>query len=432
MAQPKATVPGISFVRALGGIEEYQLKSNGLRILLAPDQSAPVAGVMVTYHVGSVNEATGYTGATHLLEHLMFKGAEKFNPGNGGAVDVVLESKGAIMNATTWLDRTNYYEIVPKDLLPLALEIEADRMRTATFNEEDRAGEMPVVRNEFERGENMPSEGLDKAVWAAAFQAHPYHHSTIGWRSDIEKVSIERLRQFYNDFYWPDNATLTIAGNFESEHVLRLAKKFFGVYSRKEGGYPQMYTEEPPQEGQRRVIVKRAGNPMINVSHKIPAALHADIPALIVLSTILHDDKSSRLYRTFIDSALATDLAVHSNYFRDASLFQTIITLTPSTTHQKAEELLVKEYEKIITKGVTAKELAAAKRSIRVAFSHRTDGPFAFLSAINEDLAIGDWSRYVTLPQDIQKVTAKDVQRVAKTYLITDQSTIGWFIPTNA
>lgn len=429
MAQ--APVSGIDFVRKVGGIQEYRLKSNGMRILLASDKSAPVAGCMVTYHVGSVNETTGYTGATHLLEHLMFKGAEKFHPQKGTSVDMVLESRGAVMNATTWMDRTNYYEIVPKDVLPLALEIEADRMRTAAFTEADRTSEMPVVRNEFERGENLPIVALDKAVWAAAFMAHPYHHSTIGWRSDIEKVSIERLRQFYDDFYWPDNATLTIAGDFDHQEVLKLVKKLFGIYSKKPGAYPQMYTEEPLQEGQRRVLIKRAGNPMICISHKIPAALHSDIPALIVLSTVLKDDKSSRLYKAFIDTALATDIITQANYFHDQSLFETYITLTPSTPHVKAEELLQKEYAKIISKGISSKELTAAKRSLRVSFSHRTDGPLAFLSAINEDLAVGDWSRFITLPKDIQQVAVKDIQRVAKKYLIDDQSTVGWFVPTN-
>jgi zinc protease len=429
MSTAAAHVPGISFAQKQGTIEEYRLKSNGLRILLAQDTSAPVVGVMVTYHVGSRNEATGYTGATHLLEHLMFKGAEKYHPAKGTSVDTVLEGHGAVMNATTWMDRTNYFEIVPKSALKVALEIEADRMRTAAFTEEDRQSEMPVVRNEFERGENNPMEALDKAVWAAAFTAHPYHHSTIGWRSDIEGVSIERLRQFYDDFYWPDNATLTVAGDFDRTEVLKLAKKFFGVHPKKPGSYPELYTEEPPQEGQRRVVVSRAGNPIICVAHKIPEATHPDIPALTVLSTILQDDKTSRLYRVFIDTAQATDVAVYCNRFRDPSLFQTYITLAPNTTHQKAEALLLAEYEKVIRSGVTAKELAAAKRSIRVAFSHRTDGPYALLSALNEDLAAGDWTRYLTLPEDIQKVTAKDVQRVAQTYLMESQSTVGWFIP---
>lgn len=425
----RATVPGIAFVQSKGGIEEYTLTSNGMRILLAQDTSVPVAGCMVTYHVGSRNEAIGYTGATHLLEHLMFKGAEKFHPEKGTAIDATLESRGAVMNATTWLDRTNYYEVVPKDVLPLALEIEADRMRTATFTEEDRQSEMPVVRNEFERGENLPMEALDKAIWAAAFTAHPYHHSTIGWRSDIEGVSIERLRQFYDDFYWPDNATLSVAGNFEPEKILKLAKKFFGVYSKKPGGYSRMYTEEPAQEGQRRVEVRRAGNPMLGTAHKIPNALHPDIPALLILSTILYDEKASRLYKAFIDTAKATDVVVFCNQFHDASLFQTFITLTPGFSHEKAEEMLLNEFAKIAEKGVSATELAAAKRSIRVGFSHRTDGPFALLSGLNEDIATGDWTRFIAFPEAVQKVTVKDVQRVAKKYLVDDQSTIGYFIP---
>lgn len=432
MKAAPATVPGIAFVQDKGGIEEYVLKSNGMRILLAQDNSVPVAGCMVTYHVGSRNEAIGYTGATHLLEHLLFKGAEKFHPKKGTALDRMLESRGAVLNATTWMDRTNYYEVIPKDVLPLALEIEADRMRHAAFTEEDRQSEMPVVRNEFERGENLPIEALDKAVWAAAFQAHPYHHSTIGWRSDIEGVSIERLRQFYDDYYWPDNATLSVAGSFDREKTLVQIKRHFGVHSKKPGSYPMMYTQEPVQEGQRRVIVKRAGNPTVCVSHKIPEARHPDVPALMVLATILQDDKHSRLYRTFIDAAKATDVAVFCNRFHDASLFQTYLTLTPQMSHQKAEDLLAKEYESVAKKGVLARELSAAKRSIRVWYSHRTDGPYALLSALNEDIAAGDWTRFVTFPEAIQKVTAKDVQRVARQYFVEDQSTVGWFIPTNA
>jgi zinc protease len=424
------SIPGVAFVEERGGISEYNLTKNGLRILLAPNDSQPVVGVMVTYHVGSRNEATGYTGATHLLEHLMFKGAEKFHPSKGTNIDRMLESRGALLNATTWLDRTNYYEVVPRDAVSLAIEIEADRMRTAAFTEEDRQSEMPVVRNEFERGENDPMQALDKEVWAAAFMAHPYHHSTIGWRSDIEGVSIERLRQFYDEFYWPDNATISIAGGFDPEEVLLLIKKFFGVYTKKPEAYPAMYTEEPPQQGERRVTVNRAGTPMICISHKIPPARHEDLPALLVLATVLQDDKSSRLYKAFIDTAKATDVATYCNRFHDASLFQTYVTLTPALTHQKAEDLLLKEYAAICAKGITAKELAAAKRSMRISFSHRTDGPYALLSALNEDIAMGDWRQYVTLPEALQNVTVKDVQRVARTYFVEGQSTVGWFIPT--
>lgn len=423
-------IPGIAFIREEGGIFEYSLKKNGLRILLAPKENEPVAGVMVTYHVGSRNEAIGYTGSTHLLEHLMFKGSEKFNPTNGTNCDFLLETNGAIVNATTWLDRTNYFEIVPTSVVPLALEIEADRMRGATFSEEDRQSEMPVVRNEFERGENDPMQALDKEVWATAFMAHPYHHPTIGWRSDIETVTIERLRQFYNDFYWPDNATLTVAGGINQTEILTRIKNIFGSIPKKQGSYPTMLTEEPPQQGERKVIVRRAGNPIVSISHKIPPALHSDSAALSVLASVLNDDKSSRLYKSFIDSAQATDVTVYSNRFRDASLFQTFITLAPNGNHKKAEDQLRHEYQRIQEKGISSAELSAAKRSARIAFSHRTDGPYALLSAVNEDIASGDWTLYVTFPEAIKAVTAKDVQRVARTYLVPDQSTVGWVVPT--
>lgn len=415
------------FVRELGGIREYELKKNGLRVLLSPDASASVAGCMVTYHVGSKNEVTGYTGATHLLEHLMFKRSERFNPENGTSIDRLLETKGAVMNATTWYDRTNYFEIVPREVLPLAIEIEADRMRNAIFLDEDRQSEMPVVRNEFERGENWPLEALEKEIWSAAYIAHPYHHSTIGWRSDIENVSIERLRQFYSDFYWPNNATVTIVGNFDEREVLALVKRHFGVHAKAPKPWPAVYTEEPHQSGQRRVTVKRAGLDMVGVAHKIPGASHQDLPALLVLATILHDDKSSRLYRAFIDAGLATEVMVLCSQFKDPSLFQTFVTLVPGVKHEKIEAMIVAEYERLAHEPVSSAELARAKRSIRADIARRRDGVYALLSSLNEELATGDWTRFVLLPQALAKVTASDIRRVAKTYFNEDQSTVGWF-----
>lgn len=386
---------------------------------------------MVTYHVGSRNEATGYTGATHLLEHLMFKGSAKFNKEKGTQMDKLLEGKGAMLNATTWFDRTNYYEVVPQDGLPLAIEIEADRMRTARITESDRQSEMPIVRNEFERGENLPQEALDKALWAAAFTAHPYHHSTIGWRSDIENVPIERLQRFYDEYYWPNNATVTIAGNFDVREVLTLIKKHFGVHPRAPEAFPLLYTGEPPQEGERRVTVRRAGTSMISIAHKIPNAHHADMPALLMLATILHDDKTSRLYKAFIDRALATDVAVYCYQLMDPALFQSFVTLAPKVPHERAEGILKETYREVAEAGVTAAELARAKQSWRLYRAHRLDGPYAFLSSINEDLATGDWTRFITLPEAITKVSRADVRRVARAYFTDDQSTVGWFIDTN-
>jgi zinc protease len=429
-SKKKPAVAGIAFGRTVGGIHEYKLTKNGLTILLVPDHSVPVVGFMVTYHVGSRNEAIGYTGATHLLEHLMFKGSPNFNKANGKEIWHLLEGKGAMVNATTWFDRTNYYEVLPKHVLKEAIALEADRMRGAWITEADRVSEMPVVRNEFERGENLPLEALDKQIWSIAYQAHPYHHSTIGWKSDIEGVSIERLNQFYNDFYWPDNATVTVVGDFDVKEALTLIKKEFGKHSKKPTPYPKMYTEEPKQEGERRVKVARAGNNMVGIAHKIPNALHEDMPALLVLSTLLDNGKTSRLYRALVDTALATEASVYCYELHDPALFMSYVALTPKATHEKVEQAIRDVYTKLMRESVPAAELARAKRLLRTSLAQRRDGPYQLLSVINESIATGDWAHFVKASDAIQNVTASDIRRVASRYLVDDQSTVGYFINT--
>lgn len=425
-------VAGATFVREQDGIHEYRLDANDLQILLAAHPDEPVAGIMVTYHVGSRNEAIGYTGATHLLEHLMFKGSEKFNKESKSTVWDLLETKGALVNATTWTDRTNYFEVLSREHLPTAIALEADRMRTARIREEDRQSEMTVVRNEFERGENTPLEALDKQLWALAYQAHPYHHSTIGWRSDIENVPIERLQQFYNDFYWPNNATVSVIGGFDEAETLRAIVEHFGKHPKAPHALPSLYTNEPKQEGERRALVKRAGHTqMIGVGYKTPEATHLDMPALVILSLILADGKTSRLYRALVDSGQATDVSAMCTQFHDPSLLSLYITLTPKTKHAKAEKTLAQEIHKLIKHGVTTAELARAKRTIRAALATRRDGPYALLSSLNEEIAVGDWTRFVTFPEALARVRAKDVEAAAKRYLVEDQSTVVWFVGTS-
>ena len=272
-AVPPATVEGFTYVKTVGGIQEYTLDSNGLQVLILPEHSAPVVTFMVTYHVGSRNEVTGTTGATHLLEHLMFKGSEAYNDAKGNSVKQFLERVGGVYNATTFLDRTNYYANIGREHLDGYMAIEADRMRNLWLREDGRKPEMTVVRNEFERGENSPIQSLIKEIFHSAYVAHPYHHSTIGWRSDIEKVSIEKLREFYDTFYWPDNATATVIGDVDPATALGLVKKYYGVYPRAPKPIPQVYTEEPEQTGPRRVVVKRAGQlGVVAIAHKVPAA----------------------------------------------------------------------------------------------------------------------------------------------------------------
>ena len=422
--------PGFKFVKSSGGIEEYTLQKNDLTVLVLEDHSAPVATFMVTYHVGSRNEAIGYTGSTHLLEHLMFKGSRNFNKEKGTAIWTELQNIGAQINATTWNDRTNYFEVVPSEHLEKAIAIEADRMRFAFLRDEDRQPEMTVVRNEYERGENSPFDVLDKNIWATAYLAHPYHHSTIGWRSDIENISTERLQEFYHTYYWPNNATATIIGDFNKAEALALIKNYFGEHNASKNNIPEMYTEEPEQEGPRRTAVKRAGQTgVVGVGHKTQEGLHEDTYAFQLLGKILSEGKTSRFYKTIVDRGLATSLMMYDFPLKDNGMFITYIFLTPDTDHQTVEDIVLEEYKKIINGGVTKEEIARAKAQTRASVAFSRDGSYAVASALNEAIAIGDWTFYTTFMDHIEKVSTKDIQGVAKKYLVEEKSTTGWFIP---
>jgi zinc protease len=432
-AAAQSAPKGYTFVRELGGVREYKLDSNGLTVLLLEDHSAPVLTFMVTYLVGSRNEVTGTTGATHILEHLMFKGTEKFDKAKGKGMDALLDNRGAVLNATTWLDRTNYYENLPSEHLELVVDIESDRMRNIKVRESDRKPEMTVVRNEFERGENNPIGSLSKAIWASAIVAHPYHHSTIGWRSDIENVPIERLQEFYDTFYWPNNAVVTVIGDFTQDNALNLINQYFGVHPASPHTIPAMYTEEPKQLGAKRVIVKRGGQlGVVGVGYHVPEGKHQDSFALSVLNQILTGGKTARLYKALVDKGLATSASASYRPFRDKSLFITYANLAPGSKHEDVEKVMLEAFDDVRKNGVTDEEVARAISNITARESFSRDGSFSVASVLNEWIAMGDWTYYVTFADNIRKVTAADVKRVMETYFVEDQSTTGWFVPTSS
>ncbi|MFQ6613770.1 MAG: M16 family metallopeptidase, partial [Fidelibacterota bacterium] len=300
----------------------------------------------------------------------------------------------------------------------------------AFIRDEDRQPEMTVVRNEFERGENSPYQALDKLIWSTAYQAHPYHHSTIGWRSDIENVPTERLKQFYDTFYWPNNATVTIIGDFQKEKAFELIRKYFGQYTRSPREIPVMYTTEPKQEGPRRVIIKRTGEAgIIGIAHKVPEGTSDDMYAMQVLSRILNGGKSSRFYRKIVDKGLATSVYVDDHPFHDNGLYITYVFLTPGTDAETVEKIVLDEYANIQENGVTKDEVAKAVAQIRADEAFSRDGSYSIASSLNEAIAAGDWTYYTTFLERIREVTPDDIQRVAKTYLVEDQSTTGIFIP---
>jgi zinc protease len=428
--QSPSAVAGFSHVKSLGGIDEYMLDGNGLTVLLVPDHSAPVVTFQVTYRVGSRNEVTGTTGATHILEHLMFKGSENFNDPKGNSVKQFLERVGGQFNANTSFDRTSYFATVGRESLEGYVAIEADRMRHLWLHESDRQSEMTVVRNEYERGKNDPDNVLLEEVTAAAYVALPYHHPTIGWRSDIEHVPISKLREFYDTFYWPNNATVSVIGDIEPAAALNLVKKYYGVYPHSPAPIPAIYTEEPAQSGERRVTIKRPGElGTVIIAHKVPNGRDADQPALDVLDAILSSGKNARLYRALVDQGLALNAGAGTDLHRDLSLHTVYAVLAPGAAHAQVEKALLAEIAKIKTDGVTAAEVERVKQQYIAADAYKRDGTAAVAGEINEWIAIGDWTLYVTFSQKVQQVTAADVQRVANKYLIEDQSTAGWFIP---
>ena len=426
----KAVPVGVEHVQTLDGIEEYRLSSNGLGILLMPNEGLPVATVMVTYKVGSRNEVTGTTGATHILEHMMFKGTEKFNSAEGSDYSSQMERIGARANATTWFDRTNYYATMPSEYVSMTIELEADRMRGLLIREQDLASEMTVVSNEYERGENSPVRTLIKELFATAYMAHPYSHPTIGWRSDIENTSVEKLREFYDTYYWPENAVITVIGGFDKVETLSAIVEQYGKIPSAPQAIPAVKTTEPEQLGPRRVTIKRAGQVgVVMLGYKVAEGRHEDWAALTLLQQILGADKTGRLYRALEDKGKANATFTFAPQLHDPGLFIFGAYLTPEATHEEAEAVILKEIETLISGGVDLDELARAKSVIQAGTFYGRDGTYGIADQINENIAMGDWSAYVNLPEAIQAVSADALKEVATKYFIERNCTTGWFVP---
>jgi zinc protease len=414
------------------GIVEYRL-SNGLKVLLKENHSAPVVSFMVVYRVGSRNEANGFTGSTHFLEHMMFKGTRRFSPEKGNGVMETFGRIGALLNATTWLDRTNYFECVSSEYLELCVEVEADRMRNLKLKQEDRDSEMTVVRNEFERGENDPSYALDKELNAIAFREHPYHWPTIGWRADVEGVPMERMKEFYDTYYWPNNATVIIVGDFQEMHALKLISKHFGRVPSSPHPIPKVYTTEPPQEGERRFVLKRAGDlPQLAIGFHTPEANHPDTYALSAMRAVLGDagKRSSRLYKALMETGLCTSCYSQNGEFRDPSLFEVNATIAPNVTFEKVEEVIFAEIEKLAREPVTEDELRRAKAANRKGTTLANADPMSFINLLCQAEASVDWKWAVEYDDKFDAVTPEDIMRVAGIYFSEDNRTVGRFIPT--
>jgi len=436
-SQLAAALPAnVEAVESFRGITQYRLKSNGMTLIAVPDRSRPVVTFMVVYHVGSRNEAPGNTGSAHLLEHMLFnKSTENFGRAKGHrTVQEVLYEAGAdfrTTNMTTWYDRMNGYSTLPSDKLELAMRVEADRLGRALILDAERQSEMSVVRNEYEIGENNPAQALEKAVVAASIQAHPYHWSTIGYRSDIEGVTTEKLREHYKAFFWPDNAEAIVVGDFDLEQALALFDRQFGAFPRATHPVPKVITVEPPQEGERRVTVRRPGTlDLVMLAYPRPGAMHPDFIPLEVLSSILTGGVNSRLYQALVETKIATDVGSDNYTLHDPFPLLVTATLAPGHGGAEAEAALKAALARVASDGVSAEEVARAQRQIEVSVIRSRDGTYNFASNLGEAVASADWKWFLTYVDRIRAVTPADVKRVAATYLVPEHATVGWFVAT--
>lgn len=413
--------------QTIEGITEYRL-DNGLQVLLYPDNSKPTVTVNLTVFVGSRQEGYGETGMAHLLEHMLFKGTPSH-----ATIPKLLQERGARFNGTTSVDRTNYYETLPAegDNLEFAIRLEADRMINSYVKQEDLLSEMTVVRSEFERGENSPGTLLNQRMMAVAYDWHNYGKSIIGNRTDIERVPIHRLQAFYRKYYQPDNAMLVVAGKFEAAGALALVEKYFGPIPKPKRKLDITYTEEPPQDGERLVNLRRVGElGLVGIAYHVPSGSHPDIAPLEVLAGVLENPPGGLLYKALVETRLAAEISAAVTSFRDPGLFEVEAEVRRENSLERARDLLTEVTEKVGSDGVTDEDVERSKRQILKKRELAAADTSQVAVQLSNWASRGDWRLYFLHRDRIEKVTAKDVQRVAAQFFRQTNRTVGMFIPT--
>ena len=428
LISPAADAPAPRKVATVEGITEYQFE-NGLRLLLFPDQSQSKVTVNMTVLVGSRHEGYGETGMAHLLEHLVFKGTPR-HP----LVPKALQEHGAQFNGSTSGDRTNYYEtLAATDVnLEFAIDLEADRLMNSFVRREDLLSEMTVVRNEFERGENSPARVLQQRISAVAFDWHNYGKSTIGNRSDIERVPIENLREFYRKFYQPDNVVLVIAGKFEDAKALGFVQKHFGPIPRPVRKLTPAWTEEPAQDGERMVTLRRVGVvSTVGVAYHIPAGSHEDAAAMQVLASVLSARPTGRLFKELVETKKATSASVFAGRDHDPTLLLASADVARDGSLDEVRDRLIAILEEAGAAGVPAEEVARSKQQILKARELAATDTAQMGISLSSWAAQGDWRLYFLHRDRVEQVTPEAVKAAAARYLKRSNRTIGLFIPTD-
>ena len=404
---------------------------NGLTLVLSEDHSTPIVHVGVYFHVGSKNEKPGRTGFAHLFEHMMFKGSKNVGPEEHTSV---IASVGGQSNAYTTDDETVFWETLPSQYLPLAAWLEADRMATLRIDRDTFVNEREVVKEERRmRVDNQPYGRLNEIIYDQTFTTHPYKHPTIGSMRDLEAASIDDVREFYQTYYVPENATLVIVGDFDSTQAKSIVTQYFGRVPKAEHPVPRDIPKEPPQTREKRVTVEAPWPlPAVVVAYHITYDGHPDSYPLHIASKVLSDGQSSRIYQGLVyDRQLAVTAFGGANLIEDPNLFYAVAIVQPGQSPDEAIKALIGELDKLKTSGITERELQKAKNQFARDYilGRESDQQKALQLAhavvIHNDIRTADGEFTI-----FQNITAADVKRVAQTYFTEENRTIITILPS--
>ena len=423
----QALPPGVTKVTSVEGIDEYRL-TNGMQLLLVPDDSKPTTTVNLTLRVGSRHEGYGETGMAHLLEHMMFKGTPK-HP----TVWAEFQKRGLRANGSTGADRTNYTATfsADEDNLNWYVGWLADAMVNSFISRKDLDTEMTVVRNEMEMGENSPERALYKKTLATMFDWHNYGKDTIGARADVENVDIPSLRAFYRAYYQPDNATLVVSGKFDPVKTLALAAQTFGKIKKPARRLPVLYTLDESQDGEREVTVRRVGGTtLFFAAYHVPAGPHPDFAAMELIVQMMGDTPSGRLHKRLTEKQMAAVTYAFVDARAEPGFAVFGAQLAPGQEADKARAELLATLESVAAEPFTEEELRRAKAKWLNAWEQAFANPEAVGLALSESIAQGDWRLFFLLRDRVRDAKLADVQRVAGSYLLRTNRTLGTYVPT--
>ncbi|WP_404809725.1 M16 family metallopeptidase [Methylobacillus gramineus] len=413
---------------------EFKL-DNGMRVIVQEDHRAPVVVSQVWYRAGSVDEVNGKTGVAHVLEHMMFKGTKTVPPGQFSRL---IAAAGGRENAFTGPDYTAYYQQLEKSQLPLSIKLEADRMANLELTKDEFSKEIRVVMEERRwRTDDKPQGMLNEQFNAVAYQAHPYSRPIVGWMNDLENMTVEDAREWYHNWYAPNNAILVVAGDVKAQDVLKLAKQHFGVI--KPHALPVRKSQvEPQQIGERRTVVKvPAELPYVLMGFHVPVLQDPDKDwepyALEILAGVLDGNASARLNQKLVrEQQLAVDVGAGYDMVQRGKigLFELEGTPSEGKTVAELEAALLEQVEEIKQKGVTNEELQRVKAQVIAADVYQRDSVFYQAMKIGRLETTGfSWRTLKDYPAKLQAVTPQQVQEVARKYLIRDTLTVATLDP---